>query len=152
MKNWNDLMAGFMQSAELSKAAKNGITTKDGLKIGGGLDDLKDGMEAITGTADAINYMYLLEALLTSDEIYSEMLAYVRDNCVFSVVQQAASLYSTINNGVAGVISDLTVKLVNKGAEKFVEAAFDAACKECTPFAIIKAGYDWGITISELFF
>ncbi len=153
-KAWNDLMSGFIQSAELSKAAKNGITKKvAGLKIGGGLDDLKGGMKAITGAADVINYMYQLEALLTSDEIYSEMLAYVRDNCVFPVVQQAAaSLYATINNGVAGVVSDLMQKLVNKGAEKFVEAAFDAACKECTPFAIIKAGYDWGITISEFFF
>lgn len=155
-KAWNDLMSGFVQSAELSKAVKGGITKKVAsldLEIGGGLEDLEYGMKAITEAADVINYMYQLEALLASDEIYSEMLAYVRDNCVFPVVQQAAaSLYSTINDGVVGIISDLTVKLVNKGAEEFVETALEAACEASTPLKIIKAGYDWGVDISNFLF
>lgn len=151
---WNELMEGFTQSAEMSKVLKKGCQEKLGkLEIGGGLNDIGDALKLVSFAQDTLNYLYQLETLLTADEMYCEMLLYVKENCVYSVVQEAAgNLYLLINDRVAGIISDVLVKAINLGGEKILDVALDAACKSSLPFAIVKAGFDWGITLSNTFF
>lgn len=102
---------------------------------------------------DTVNYLYRLESLLTVDEMYCEMLKYVENHCVYPVVQEAAAnLYSVINDGVAGIIADIALKAANLAGEKTIDFALKTACDSCLPFAIIKAGFDWGVTLSNVLF
>lgn len=151
---WNELMEGFTQSAEMSKILKKGCQAKLGkLEVGGGLSDIGNALKLVSFAQDTLNYLYQLESLLTADEMYCEMLLYIQENCVYSVVQEAAgNLYSVINDGVAGIITDVSLKAINLGGEKILDVALDTACKSSLPFTIIKAGFDWGVTLSNTFF
>lgn len=151
---WNDLMEGFTQSGELSTKIKKGWKNKIGnFEIGGGLDDIGKVLGKISFAQDTVNYLYQLESLLTADEMYCEMLIYVKNNCVYSVVQEAAAnLYSVINNGVAGIISDISLKAANLAGNKILDFVLDKAIEGCLPLTIIKAGFDWGVTISNVLF
>ena len=153
-KAWNKKMEGFTQSAEMSNIAKKGCQTKlGGLEIGGGLKDIGYSLKLVSFSQDTINYLYQLDSLLNADEMYCEMLLYVQENCPYSVVQEAAgNLYSVISDGMAGITADVAVKIMNKVGEKVIDKALDAACDASLPFAIIKAGFDWGVSLSNLFF
>ena len=117
------------------------------------MKDIGKILERVSLAQDTVNYLYRLESLLTADEMYCEMLLYIQENCPYSVVQEAAgNLYSVINGGVEGIVSDIAKKAMNLGGEKLVDMALDAASKSCVPFAMVKAAFDWGTTISNTFF
>lgn len=153
-KSWNKMMDGFAQSAEMSNIAKKGCQKKLGiLEVGGGLKDIGTILEVASFAQDTLNYLYRLESLLMADEMYCEMLLYLQENCPYSVVQEAAgNLYSVINDGVNGIISDVVKNAMNLGGEMVLDKSLDIACKACVPLSIIKAGFDWGVTLSNTFF
>ena len=153
-KSWNKMIEGFTQSAEMSNIAKKGCEKKlGGLEVGGGIKDIGKILKRISLAQDTINYLYRLESLLAADEMYCEMLLYIQENCPYSVVQEAAgNLYSVINDGVEGIVLDVVNNAMNLGGEKAIDMTLDAACKGSVPFAMIKAGFDWGVTLSNTFF
>ncbi len=153
-KSWNKMMEGFTRSAEMSNIAKKGCEKKlGGLEVGGGIKDIGKILKRVSLAQDTINYLYRLESLLAADEMYCEMLLYIQENCPYSVVQEAAgNLYSVINDGVEGIIADVAKNAINLGGEKVIDMALDAACKGSVPFAMVKAGFDWGVTLSNTFF
>ncbi len=151
---WNELMEGFTQSAEMSKVLKKGCQAKLGnLDIGGGLSDIGETLKYVSLSQDALNYIYQLETLLTADEMYSEMLLYVKENCVYSVVQEAAgNLYSVINDGAQGVMADFKRFAADKLGEEVLNLVLQVASENSHIFEIIKSGFDWGVTLSNTFF
>ncbi|MCI9175802.1 MAG: hypothetical protein HFH49_12830 [Lachnospiraceae bacterium] len=153
-KSWNKMMESFTQSAEASEVLKKGCQSKvAGLKIGGGLSDLGTALEAVSLSKDALDYIYQLETLLTADEMYSEMLLYVKENCAYSVVQEAAgNLYSVINDGAKGIMEDFKRFAADKLGEQALDLILQAAGEKSLIFTIIKGGFDWGVTISNTFF
>ena len=153
-KSWNKMMESFTKSGEISKKLKEGFKAKLGkLEIGGGLDRIGKTLDLVSFAQDTVNYFYQLESLLTADEMYCEMLLYIKENCVYNVVQKAAgNLYSVINDGVEGIISDISEKAINKTGNKVFKEALKIACTKSLPFTIIKAGFDWGVTLSNTFF
>ena len=153
-KSWNEMMENFTKSGEISKKLKEGFKAKLGkLEIGGGLDRIGKALDLVSFAQDTVNYLCQLEALLTADEMYCEMLLYIKENCVYDVVQKAAgNLYSVIDNGVEGVISDVAEKAINEAGNKVFEKALNIACTKSLPFTIIKAGFDWGVNLSNTFF
>lgn len=153
-KSWNKMIEGFTQSAEVSKILKKGCQSKLGkLEIGGGLSNLGDALKFVSLSQDALDYMYQLEALLTADEMYSEMLLYVKENCAYSVVQEAAgNLYSVINEGAKGIIDHFKRFATDKLGEQALDLALQAASEKSLIFTIIKAGFDWGVILSNTFF
>ncbi len=96
------MMENFTKSGEISKKLKEGFKAKLGkLEIGGGLDHIGKALNWVSFAQDTVNNLYQLEALLTANEMYCEMLLYIKENCVYDVVQKAAgNLYSVINDGV----------------------------------------------------
>lgn len=122
---WNELMDGFTQSAEMSKILKKGCQAKLGqLEVGGGLSDIGDALKFVSLSQDALNHMYQLETLLTADEMYSEMLLYVKENCTYSVVQEAAgNLYSVINDRAKGIMADFKRFATDKLGEQALDLA-----------------------------
>lgn len=147
-KEWNSLMEGFSKSAEMSNALKNGVE-----KVGGGLNDLGKCLKYMSMAQDTVNYLYQMEALMEADEMYCEMLLYIKANCGYEVVRDAAaSLYNTIQGAMSAIISDVVEEALKLAGEKILDSVLDKACDSCLPLAIIKAGYDWGVTISNTFF
>ncbi len=145
---WNKLMEGFFQSAEMSKALKDGMN-----KIGGGLEDLGKSLEYLSLTQDTVNYMYRLESLMQANDMYCEMLLYVKENCKYSIVQEAAiNLYYTIQEKEVMIIGDILEQAINLSGEKSLDFVIETACVKCPALLIIKSGYDWGVTISNTFF
>lgn len=153
-KSWNKMMEGFTQSAEVSKILKKGCQSKLGkLEIGGGLSNLGDALKFVSLSQDALDYMYQLEALLTADEMYSKMLLYVKENCAYSVVQEAAgNLYSVINDGAKGIIDHFKRFAADKLGEQALDLALQAASEKSLIFTIIKSGFDWGVILPDTFF
>lgn len=153
-KSWNKMMESFTQSAEASEALKKGCQLKvAGLEIVGGLSYLGTALETVSLSQDALNYVYQLETLLTADEMYSEMLLYVKENCPYSVVQEAAgNLYSVINDGAKGIIEHFKRFAADKLGEQALDLALQVASEKSLIFAIIKGGFEWGVTISNTFF
>ena len=153
-KSWNKMMERFTQSAEVTKTLKKGCQSKLGkLEIGGGLSDIGDALNFVSLSQDALNYIYQIETLLTADEMYSEMLLYVKENCAYSVVQEAAgNLYSVINDRARGVTEAFKRFATDKLGEQALDLALQAASDSSHIFAIIKAGFDWGATLSNTVF
>lgn len=144
-KEWNALMEGFSQSAEMASALKKGVN-----KLGGNLKNLGKCLKYLSLAQDTVNYIYQMEALLQADEMYCEMLLYVTENCKYSVVQDAASnLYIVIRDKESAIIDDLVDRAQNLAKDKVLDSLIQAACSESLVNAMCVSAFEWGVTISN---
>ena len=119
-----------------------------------GLKFLKNGLKLATITQDTINYVYEVESLKNADDMYCEMLQYLKENCSYSVVQVAASnLLNVIEGSVKDTILYLSESIVNETENFVLDKALDLAITKLLPLAeIVKKGFDWGVTIGNWIF
>ena len=119
-----------------------------------GLKFLKSGLKLATITQDTINYVYEVESLKNADDMYCEMLQYLKENCSYSVVQVAASnLLNVIEGSVKDTILYLSESIVNETENFVLDKALDLAITKLLPLAeIVKKGFDWGVTIGNWIF
>ncbi len=118
-----------------------------------GLDFLGDGLTILSLTQDTFNYLYQLESLADADEMYSEMLLYLKDNCCFDVVKDAAgNLYNVIHGSYAKQLGSVSTALKDAVVDKAVDTVISKAVDALPCGQIIKAGFDWGVNISNAIF
>ena len=121
--------------------------------ISKGLKFFNTGLTIAQLSLDTVNKLYELEALLTADEIYCEMLQYLATNCNYDVVQRAAqNLYNVIHGEFLDQILYVTVPLQNKLEAKLLDEALDKAAEATTFGIIIKKSYDFSVAAAELLF
>lgn len=102
---------------------------------------------------DTLNYMCQLESIIQADAMYSEMLMYIKNNCQFDVVKQAAqNLCDVIQGGWQKQLSYVTTAAKNKVTEKALDSVIKQAVKASPWLELIKGAYDWGISISNILF
>lgn len=131
---------GFMKSKELA----------DSLSVG--LDIFEKGVKILSFTQDTVNKLYEVESLLTADEMYCEMLLYLKENCICEVVQEAAgNVYDIVNGGMDAVVKEFAGSVGEWVLEKGMGKALDIALKSCPVAEIVKNGFDWGVTITNTF-
>ncbi|MCD7833976.1 MAG: leucine-rich repeat protein [Lachnospiraceae bacterium] len=131
-------LKSFMESAELAKTLSKG------------LGFLGDGLKIISLTQDTVNYLYQLESLCEADEMYLEMLLYIKNNCQYSVVSTAASnLYSVIKGTYKEQVLYVSTSLLNEFEDAAIDAAISEALVAIPCGEIIKAGFEWGVNISN---
>ena len=148
------MKGGYSKDSQIVKTL-NDYMSSDTLAntLSKGLDFLGDGLTILSLTQDTFNYLYQLEGLADADEMYSEMLLYLKDNCCFDVVKDAADdLYNVIHGTYAKQLGYVSTALkdavVDKAADMVIGKAVDAL-----PYGqIIKAGFDWGVNISNAIF
>ena len=122
-------------------------------ELSGGLKFLGKGLTFLSITKDTFDYVYQLESLQDADEIYSEMLLYLKENCAYDVIKKAANnLYQTIHGTYMDELNGVKTKIKNKVEDKVVELCIESACKAIPYSKIIKKGYDWGVNLSNVFF
>lgn len=137
----NQALYGFMESKELADSLSSGLKVLD------------KGLNVLSITQDTFNKFYELESLIAADEMYCEMLLYLKENCIYSVVQEAAgNLYDVIQGNMDTIMQDLTAQVAEWAIGKMIDMAVDAACDASPVTKMIKTGFDWGVTWSNNIF
>ena len=145
---------GYSENSEIVKALNNYMSSNTlANTLSKGLDFLGDGLTILSLTQDTFNYLYQLESLADADEMYSEMLLYLKDNCCFDVVKDAADdLYNVIHGSYVEQLGYVSTALKDAVVDKAVDIAISKAVDALPYGQIIKAGFDWGVNISNAIF
>ena len=145
---------GYSEDSEIVKTL-NAYMSSNTLAntLSKGLDFLGDGLTILSLTQDTFNYLYQLESLADADEMYSEMLLYLKDNCCFDVVKDAASdLYNVIHGSYVKQLGYVGAALKDAVVDQAVDRVISKAVEALPYGKIIKAGFDWGVNISNAIF
>lgn len=139
------LLNSYLQSENLIKSYKNNFKY-----LGAGIDIIQMGN-------DTLNKLYEFDVLYNSGQLYSEMLLYIKNNCKYEIVSEAAEeLYRVINGAYQEQLLYVTKPLLDKLEEGVTNYAIDKLLE--TSLAkmkyafIIKEGFDWGVKIANLKF
>ena len=121
--------------------------------ISKGLDFLDTGLTVAQLSLDTVNRFYKLEALAEADEIYSEMLLYLSQNCNYEVVQRAAqNLYNVIHGSYTDQLLYVTVALQNELESQVIDKTLDQAAEAIPYGVIIKKTFDFSVDAANLLF
>ena len=111
------------------------------------------GLKVINTTDKTIKKAYELESLQKTDELYSEMLAYIRDNCSFMAVSQAADdLYGAIHGGYMDEMSYVTSELVDVTEDIVIDEILDAASATLPYGTLVKGTFDFSAGLANIIF
>ena len=145
---------GYSENSAIVRALDKYAVSKelaDGLSKVSDFDGIGITIEGIR--EDTLNYMCQLEGIIQADAMYSEMLMYIKNNCQFDVVKQAAqNLCDVIQGGWQKQLSYVTTAAKNKVTEKALDSVIKQAVKASPWLELIKGAYDWGISISNILF
>lgn len=145
---------GYSENSAIVRALDKYAVSKelaDGLSKVSDFDGIGITIEGIR--EDTLNYMCQLESIIQADAMYSEMLMYIKNNCQFDVVKQAAqNLCDVIQGGWQKQLSYVTTAAKNKVTEKALDSVIKQAVKASPWLELIKGAYDWGVSISNILF
>lgn len=147
-------LGGYSQESEIVKTLEGYMSSKSlADTLSKGLKFMGEGLTILSMTQDTFNYLYQLESLIDADDMYSEMLLYLKNNCCFDVVKDAAGeLYSVIHGAYTKQLGYVTTALKDAVTDKAFDLVVDKAVAALPYGEIIKAGFDWGVNISNLVF
>lgn len=130
----NQKLYGFMESQQLAQALS------DGMKIMG------KGLTVLDITKNTFDKYYELESVMNADENYCEMLKYLKENCKYSVVQEAAgNLYEATKNEMTDILDEVMKSLTTDVAGEVVDSILDKAAKASIYTNLIKGAIDLGV-------
>ena len=143
------MKGGYSEDSQIVKTLNDYMSSNTlANTLSKGLDFLGDGLTILSLTQDTFNYLYQLESLADADEMYSEMLLYLKDNCCFDVVKDAAgNLYNVIHGSYAKQLGSVSTALKDAVVDKAVDTVISKAVDALPCGQIIKAGFDWGVNI-----
>ena len=117
------------------------------------LEWLDTGTKILSMTEDTINALYNVERLWKTDEMYSEMLAYIRDNCPFQAVSQAADdLYDVIHGGYMGAFSYASESIKNTFSGMVTDKVLDTLIDAIPWGALVNTTYKFSVGIYNIIF
>ncbi|GEM_PF-4732127 len=117
------------------------------------LEWLDTGTKILSMTEDTINALYNVERLWKTDEMYSEMLAYIRDNCPFLAVSQAADdLYSVIHEGYMGAFSYASESIKNTFGGMVTDKVLDTLIDAIPWGVLVNTTYKFSVGICNIIF
>ena len=117
------------------------------------LEWLDTGTKILSMTEDTINALYNVERLWKTDEMYSEMLAYIRDNCPFLAVSQAADdLYSVIHGGYMGAFSYASESIKNTFGGMLTDKVLDTLIDAIPWGVLVNTTYKFSVGICNIIF
>ena len=118
-----------------------------------GLEWMGTGLKLLSRTEKSIHAVYNVERLKLSDEMYAEMLAYIRDNCTFLAVSQAAGdLYTVINGGALSAISYALDDIKGETADIAIDVALDSLVNKLPWVALVNTSFKFSVGLSNILF
>ena len=118
-----------------------------------GLEWMGTGLKLLSITEKTIKAVYNVERLKLSDEMYAEMLAYIRDNCTFLAVSQAAGdLYTVINGGALSAISYALDDIKGETADIAIDVALDSLVTKLPWVALVNTSFKFSVGLSNILF
>ena len=154
-------LSQYLQSAYGWKADSNAIKCIESFSkskelagsLSKGLEWMGTGLKLLSITEKTIKAVYNVERLKLSDEMYAEMLAYIRDNCTFLAVSQAAGdLYTVINGGALSAISYALDDIKGETADIAIDVALDSLVTKLPWVALVNTSYKFSVGLSNILF
>ncbi|MCI9595957.1 MAG: Ig-like domain-containing protein [Firmicutes bacterium] len=104
-------------------------------------------------TEKTMRNVYDVERLASADEMFSEMLLYLRDHSIFIPVKGAAGdLYDVIHGGYLRQLDYATTELQNAATDKAVDLVLEGAAKALPYGEVIKESFDFAGGVSTIVF
>ena len=104
-------------------------------------------------TDETLKAIYNIDSLWKADEMYSEMLAYIKDNCSFIPVSQAAEdLYNVIQGGYVSALSYAATAINSTISDTVIEAEVSALVKKLPYGTLIDTTYHFSVGIANILF
>ena len=114
----------FAADSKVIKCIKSFSSSKNFAKtLSNGMDLISNGLSIIKVGTDTIKRYYDIVALAKADEMYSEMLLYLKNNCEYDPICEAAKeLYGVIH----GTYEDQMIYLSNAAFDELSDVALDS--------------------------
>lgn len=148
------LKGGFAEDSKVVKCIESFGASKE--MLGALSDELElwgNVLKIGSITEETINYIYNIKSLLAADEMYSEMLKYIQDNCPYTPVRDAAAdLYNVIHGGAADQIRYASRSIAEAVEEKAVDAALKFLMKSVPYGELINDTYHYAVDLSNMLF
>ena len=104
-------------------------------------------------TAGTLKALYNIDSLWKADEMYAEMLGYIRDNCPYVPVSQAAAdLYNVIQGGYVSALSYAATSINNTVSDTVIEAAVSSLIKKLPYGALVNTTYHFSVGVANILF
>lgn len=154
-------LSQYLQSAYGWRADSNAIKCIESFSrskelagsLSKGLEWMGTGLKLLSITEKTIKAVYNVERLKLSDEMYAEMLAYIRDNCTFLAVSQAAGdLYTVINGGALSAISYALDDIKGETTDIAIDVALDSLVTKLPWVALVNTSFKFSVGLSNILF
>ena len=130
-----------------SKSKEYAESLSSGIKVMG------VGVDILSVTDSTANKYFNLVTLENANEIYCDMLTYLKENCTYEPIKQAATdLYNIIEGDSIAQIKYLSKALTDKLVEKAINEALDEATQNVSLPAIVYKSYKYSKDIANIVF
>ena len=147
-------VGGYGENSKIIKCIRAFSKSDEAIKtVSKKLEFLGNGLTALKLCDSTIKRYYELETLSRADQRYCEILLYLKQNCSYVPVQQAAAdLYAVINDELGAQQEYLLKEITDEITEKAVNKILDTAISRVPMSAVIYNSYKYSVGFANLLF
>lgn len=148
------LIGGYGEDSKIIKCIRKFTESDEAIEsLSKKMKFLGDGLTVLKLFDSTIKKYYEIEALSRADQRYCEMLLYLKQNCSYVPVQQAADdLYNVINNELKSQSEYLTKETIDEIEERTVDIILEAVTAKIPMIAVIYNSYKYSVGFANLIF
>lgn len=158
--NYNDLskylalLGGYGEDSRIIKCIQKFTESDEAIEsVSKKMKFLGDGLTVLKLSDSTIKKYYEIEALSRADQRYCEMLLYLKQNCSYVPVQQAADdLYNVVNNELKSQEEYLTKEITDEVEERIVDIILEKVTARIPMAAVIYNSYKYSVDFANLLF
>ena len=158
--NYNDLskylalIGGYGEDSRIIKCIQKFTESDEAIEsVSKKMKFLGDGLTVLKLSDSTIKKYYEIEALSRADQRYCEMLLYLKQNCSYVPVQQAADdLYNVVNNELKSQGEYLTKEITDEVEERIVDIILEKVTARIPMAAVIYNSYKYSVDFANLLF
>ena len=147
-------VGGYSEDSKIIKCIESFSKSKEYAEsLSSGIKVMGIGVDILSVTDSTANKYFNLVTLENANEIYCDMLAYLKENCTYEPIKQAATdLYNIIEGDSIAQIKYLSKALTDKLVEKAINEALDEATQNVSLPAIVYKSYKYSKDIANIVF
>ena len=158
--NYNDLskylalIGGYGEDSRIIKCIQKFTESDEAIEsVSKKMKFLGDGLTVLKLSDSTIKKYYEIEALSRADQRYCEMLLYLKQNCSYVPVQQAADdLYNVVNNELKSQGEYLTKEITDEVEDRIVDIILEKVTARIPMAAVIYNSYKYSVDFANLLF